>query len=335
MGNLMRVAYFKSVLQGLIVCLFTVMASTAFAEDVDYSQQSNWAYYGIGEAEEKPADLFIICPTVDMGKHGQMAMPIDDEKLRNNFVGALNMERGIYEKHTRMYAPYYRQAVFPVYSLPLDEQEKHLARAYVDVRKAFQHYLKHHNNGRPIVLAGFSQGADMILRLMKEFFDDKALQDKLVAAYAIGWRLTEEEVKEYPWLRIAEGERDNGVIILFNSEKAGVEESIIIPRGVKTLAVNPLNWRNDSKLAHRELNLGACFTNYGANIKEEIPTMTGAYIDEKRGSLVVVDVPLARFPQHLTGNGVFHIYDYQFFFRNLQKNVGDRIEAYLESHESH
>ncbi len=307
-------------------------ANAVLAEEIDYSQQSNWAYYGIGDEAEKAADLFIICPTVDMGKHGQMAMPMDDEKLRKNFIGALNMERGIYEKHTRMYAPFYRQVVFPVYGLPLDEQEKHLTRAYADVRKAFQHYLKHHNNGRPIVLAGFSQGADMTLRLMKEFFKDEALRDKLVAAYAIGWRLTEEEVKAHPWLRVAEGERDNGVIILFNSEKAGVEESIIIPRGVKTLAVNPLNWRNDSEPAGRHLNLGGAFVDYSNRIKEEIPMITGAYIDEKRGSLVVVDVPLARFPQNLTGNGVFHIYDYQFFYRNLQKNVGDRIEAYLESH---
>lgn len=319
-----------AILLPLLVMVF--WTGSALAEEVDYSQPSSWAYYGIGDEAEKPADLFIICPTVDMGMHGQMAMPLEDEKLRANFVGALNMERGIYEERARMYAPYYRQVVFPVYSLPLEEQEKHLTRAYADVRKAFQHYLKNYNNGRPIVLAGFSQGADMTLRLMKEFFNDKALQDKLVAAYAIGWRLTEEEVKDYPWLRIAEGERDNGVIILFNSEKAGVEESIIIPKGVKTLAVNPLNWRSDSEPADRELNLGACFTNYGAAIKEEIPAMTGAYIDEKRGSLVVVDVPLGRFPQYLTGNGIFHIYDYQFFFRNLQKNVEDRIEAYLASH---
>ncbi|MDO4204322.1 MAG: DUF3089 domain-containing protein [Selenomonadaceae bacterium] len=335
MGKFMRAAYLRVVLHGIIVCLLTIMASTAFAEDIDYSQQSNWAYYGIGDAAEKPADLFIVCPTVDMGRQGNRVISLADEKMRGKFVGALNMERGIYEENTRMFAPYYRQVAFPVYDLSPVEQEKYLSQAYADVREAFRYYLENLNEGRPIVLAGFSQGADMTLRLMKGFFDDKALQEKLVAAYAIGWRLTEEEVKEYPWLRIAQGERDTGVIIIYNTEKVGVEESKMIPRGVKTLAVNPLNWRQDSEPAGKELNLGGCFTTYSGAIKEEIPEITGAYIDEKRGSLIVTDIWGPRFPKALTGKGSYHVYDFQFFFRNLQKNVGDRIEAYLESHESH
>ena len=28
-------------------------------------------------------------------------------------------------------------------------------------------------------------------------------------------------------------------------------------------------------------------------------------------------------------DGVYHLYDYQFFYRNLQENVGVRLEAYL------
>ena len=32
--------------------------------ETDYSAPENWAYYALGE--EKPVDLFLICPTVDM-----------------------------------------------------------------------------------------------------------------------------------------------------------------------------------------------------------------------------------------------------------------------------
>lgn len=316
----------------LSLLLLFFRAAAASAETPDYSQPASWAYYGIGDPAEKEADLFLICPTVDMGNEGNLQMSLEDETVKSNFVGALNMERGIYEENTRMFAPFYRQVSLPVYAMNPTEQEERLTEAYGDVREAFKYYLEHFNEGRPIVLAGFSQGADMAIRLMKDFFADEALRQQLVAVYAIGWRLTEEETREYPWLHIAAGGRDTGGIITYNSEKFGVEESIIIPRGVKTLAINPLNWVSSSEPADRELNLGACFTDYSGEINEEIPALTGAYIDENRGSLVVTDIPVDRFPQYITGDGSFHIYDYMFFYRNLQQNVADRIEAYLESH---
>ena len=30
-------------------------------------------------------------------------------------------------------------------------------------------------------------------------------------------------------------------------------------------------------------------------------------------------------------DGVYHLYDYQFFYRNLEQNVQARLDAYLES----
>lgn len=31
-------------------------------------------------------------------------------------------------------------------------------------------------------------------------------------------------------------------------------------------------------------------------------------------------------------DGIYHLYDYQFFYRNLQENVEVRLNAYLEDH---
>jgi hypothetical protein len=191
--------------------------------------------------------------------------------------------------------------------------------------------MEHYNQGRPIVLAGFSQGADMCIRLIKEFFADEEMQSQLVACYAVGWRLTEEEVKEYPQLKAAQGEDDTGVIIAFNSEAEDIDDSFVVPNGMKTLAINPLNWKTDSTVADKELNLGACFTDYDANIKTEINNLTGAYIDEVRGVLKVTDVTPEEYPGSISivTDGIYHVYDYQFFYRNLQKNVDTRIAAYL------
>ncbi len=82
-----------------------------------------WAYWNNGEG--KSADLFFVCPTVDMGKDGNFISDITNEKYRDSFLGAINMELGIYDDVASVYAPYYRQATFPVYSLDREEQEKY------------------------------------------------------------------------------------------------------------------------------------------------------------------------------------------------------------------
>lgn len=143
----------------MIAVLFFLFSLAALAESVDYGDADNWAYFAVGS--ERDADLFLICPTVDM--RDEYNMSIDDEKTRQSFLGALNMERGIFEDSTRMYAPYYRQAAMKVYGLARDEREAWLGIAYGDVSAAFKCYLEHENEGRPIVLAGFSQGGGHVL----------------------------------------------------------------------------------------------------------------------------------------------------------------------------
>lgn len=319
------------------VCVFAlsaILVITFFsgcsqkADIVDYSNKENWAYYAQGEGKE--ADLFLICPTVDMGADGEFNMSMDDEETKANFLGALNMERGIYEESATMYAPYYRQMTFPVYSMSEEEMKPYLEIAYQDVAAAFEYYFDNCNNGRPIILAGFSQGSQLMLMLMEEYFDDAKYSDRLIAAYCIGWRVTEEDIKQNPHLVMAQGESDTGVIVSFNSEAAGIEESIIVSKGMKTIGINPLNWKTDSTPADRSLNEGACFTKYSGEIKQEIAQLTGAYLDEERGTLRIMDVHPSDYSSSLFPDGVYHLYDYQFFYRNLQRNVAVRTEKYLE-----
>lgn len=294
---------------------------------VDYSAEENWAYYAIGE--DKAVDLFLICPTVDTKDEFNMSM--DDVKTKENFLGALNMERGIYENSTRMFAPYYQQAAMKVYSLTAEEREPYLELAYGDVSAAFRWYLEQENEGRPIVLAGFSQGADMCYRLLKEYFGDETLYNQLVAVYAIGWPCDPEMVENYPQIKPATGEDDLGVVISFECEAPEVEETFIVPKGMKAYTINPLNWRTDSQPADKNLNPGACFTDYSGGIKREEAELCGCYIEESRGVLKVTDVAAGDYPPAVPGlpEGAYHIYDYQFFFRALEQNVQRRVEKFL------
>ena len=294
----------------------------------DYGDRENWAYFA--ESGDKEADLFLICPTVDVNDEYNMSM--DDAETKESFVGALNMERGIYEESTRMYAPYYRQAAMKVYSLDEQEREPYLAAAYGDISAAFAWYLENENEGRPIVLAGFSQGADMCYRLLAEYFGDEELQDRLVAVYALGWPCTKELTEKYPQIRPATGEDDLGAVISFDCEAPELEETFINPAGSQAYAINPLNWRTDAEPADKSLNPGACFTRYSGEIKREEPELCGCYVDTERGVVKVTDIDKADYPPIVPGlpDGAYHVYDYQFFFRALQKNVQTRVEAYLE-----
>lgn len=297
-------------------------------DGVDYADKSNWAYYGIGEGKE--ADLFLIAPTIDMNDEYQMSM--EDEENKQAFVGALNMERGIYEDSTRMFAPFYRQLAMKGYSLDPKEREQYMQAAYKDVSDAFSYYLENENEGRPIVLAGFSQGADMCYRLLEEYFGDEALNDRLVAVYAIGWPCTKEMTEKYPQIRPATSEDDIGVVISFDCEAPEVQETFIVPAGIQAMTINPLNWKTDSTPAAKEENEGACFTDYSGDILSEVRGLCGCYIDEERGVVKVTDIDPADYPAilGLLPEGGYHIYDYQFFFRNLQENVAERVERFLE-----
>ena len=260
-------------------------------------------------------------------------MAMDDEETKANFLGATNMEKGIYDGECRFFAPYYRQIGLNVYELPAADREEYLELAYEDVQDAFEYYCEEWNDGRPIVLAGFSQGADMCLRLMKDCFDDEALQDQLVACYAIGWSITEEELEENPHMKAAQGEADTGVIISFNSEAESITDSLMIPSGTKAVSINPLNWKTDGTKADKNQNLGACFTDYDGNIVNEIPELTGAYIDSTRGALKVTDVTPEEYPAslYIFEDGIYHLYDYQFFYRNLQEYVKTRVESFMKA----
>ena len=304
-------------------------AEAADPDIVDYANEDNWAYFGIGE--DKDVDLFLICPTVDMRDEYNMSM--DDEETKARFPGALNMERGIYEDSTRMYAPYYRQAAMKIFDLTEEEREPYLALAYSDISAAFAWYLENENEGRPIILAGFSQGADMCLRLLEEYFGDESLYNQLVAVYAVGWSCTEEMVQEYPQIVPAQSADDIGTVICFDCEAPEVTETVVTPAGTRSYSINPLNWKTDGTVADKSENIGACFTSYSGEIKREEINLCGCYIDEERGVLKVTDVTPADFPPVLPifPEGAYHIYDYQFFYRNLQENVANRVKIYLES----
>ena len=298
----------------------------ADSEALDYGKRENWAYFELGE--DTGVDIFLICPTVDT-KSEKNALDLN-EKLKSLFINALDMEKGIYEDAGRLFSPYYRQMSMNAYKLPADEFEEARATAYADVDAAFRWYLENDSGGRGLILAGFSQGADMCLELLKDYYGGegekpRALREGLVACYAIGWSVTEETTSKYPQIVPAKGETDTGSVISFDCEDGTLSATLVNPAGQKALSINPLSWRTDGAAADKSLNLGAVM---GVG-EEPIPALCGARIGD-RGELIVTDVSAADYPPvvDIFPSGSYHVYDYLFFFSNLKKNVADRVTAW-------
>ena len=330
----------------LVTMLLAGFAGAVVSADdgyVNYLDLSNWAIFA--EGENKPVDVFLVYPTVDT--KSEYNMSLDNEKMKDHAIGALNMQRGLYEDSARIFAPYYRQASMKAYDLPAEELEQCLALAYSDLSNAFAWYLAHENKGRPIIIAGFSQGADMCFRLLEEYFGEDvdlksydasvpwgdSLMEQLVAAYVPGWHCTQEMTEKYPQLRPATGPDDIGVVVSFDCEAPEVTETYINPIGQKSYSINPLNWKTDSTPADKSENLGACFMGYDGSIKQELKGLCGCYIEPERGALKVTDIDSADYKNVVPAlpEGSYHIYDYQFFYRNLQQNVQTRVEAYFSA----
>ena len=281
----------------------------------------------------RPADVFFIAPTVYFGSAEAPMMSLDDEETKVKFVGATRMEQGIYDDSCRFFAPFYRMASLWAYTQSAAVNDSLHAIAYKDVREAFETYLQLYNNQRPSVIAGFSQGAQHGIQLLKDF--GETLQDRLVVCYAIGWRLTKDDVAQCPWLKPAKGETDLGCVVAISTEAPEITNSAIVPEGTWTYSINPLSWTSTTEYAPKELNHGACFTDYTGAITKEINQLTGAYIDSLRGTLKVPDVSPKDYPpgiDMLFKPGEYHVYDYQFFYRNLEENVQKRVGAFRSPH---
>jgi hypothetical protein len=326
----------KSIFQLLILCIICFSCDSSSVrhtktENLDYTLKSNWAF--LPDAASQEIDVFFVAPTAFKGDSCYYSMSMNDSTTIQKFIGSINMERGIYDNgEINFYAPFYRQVGLYAFK-DRGIQEKSLnpninaafVLAYDDVEAAFKYYLS--ISDRPFILAGFSQGAEYIIKLMQKTFTP-AIYKRHIATYAIGWRLTPDDLGQF--VQPAKAEIDLGKIICFSAEAPHIKTSIIVPD--TTYSINPISWTTDSTIAKAKQHLGACFTDYSGTINKEIPYFTGAYLEPNRGTLKVTDVDIDEYPPVLSifQSGEYHIYDYSFFYKNLQNNVKKRISNYKQ-----
>lgn len=290
----------------------------------DYSRGESWL--ALPETPgRKAVDLFWVYPTVYMDESGWI-MDISDPGLKAAAHETIQQQASAFTGQANLYAPLYRQMNMAGLSLSKERRDLLMRYGHEDVWNAFRYYLDHYNNGRPFILAGHSQGSNLLTALAVEHWGKTGVEDQLVAGYLIGWSITGQDLEENPELRICRSPDQTGCFITYNTVAAGRQgNSPTIAPG--TVVVNPLSWTVDSALAPAAMNLGAVF--FGADgTRRVLPGFTSARAVD--GGLVVdpADPVLVTPEKQVFPKGVYHAYDYALFYENLKANLARRIRAW-------
>ena len=298
----------------------------------DYSVAAHWL--SLPAQPSKPVDVFYVYPTswskVDPAEPNYC--PIDHPGMLEGAAVAFGNQATAFQTSCNLYAPYYRQAD-AVYTLALPESQRIEVLEKVpveDVKAAFDYYLKNYNNGRPFILAGHSQGANILLFLLSGYMAaNPEVCLRMVAAYVIGYPVTESFIASNTHLKFAEGPDDTGVIISYNTQspKVASGKNLII-EDTLGLVINPINWKRDETPAAASESLGS-FMAGANNANVKVPAYADARIDLSKGVLICssVDENALFFPA--LGPGVYHVWDYSLYYFNLRENAERRISSFL------
>ena len=199
------------------------------------------------EIRDTSVDVFFLHPTTYTSnfQNANMNADVNDSILNHQTdIRTILYQATVFNGSCRVFAPRYRQAHLKAYfQFSSDQSKKAFDLAYEDLKTAFQYYLDHWNQGRPIVIAAHSQGSMHAVRLLQEFFDGKPLQKLLVCAYVVGWQIKKDDFKN---LKFGSSPSQTGCLLGWRSYKKGVEDFLIRRENGNSLCVNPVSWTTDN-----------------------------------------------------------------------------------------
>jgi len=246
---------------------------------------------------------------------------------------AFSVQATAFETAGNIYAPYYRQDD-AAYALSLSSEDLDKLVGGIpktDAIAAFDYYIKNFNNGRPFILAGHSQGSNVMVYLLSEYMKEHPeVYARMIAAYVIGYSVTGEYLAKNPHLKFAEGPNDTGVIISYNTEAPNVVANPMVLPGA--IAINPITWTREETLATAAQNLGSIVISTEREIlSNNAKDFADARVDKARGVVICSTVDVQKFApgNPVFGRGVFHSFDIPFYYYNLRENAENRTKVFL------
>lgn len=303
-------------------------AATQTPEAPNYANENHWSslpfredaadFYPKKENQIpdslKEVDVFYVYPTLYQNGETWNA-DLKNQKL-NNRIDKLpvKLQASVFNANARVYAPRYRQANIAAYFSEESTHHPAFTVAYKDVKQAFEYYLEHYNMGRPIIIAGHSQGSHHTKQLLLDFFDTEEASQKLVAAYIIGFAI---DSNMYEVLPICKEAYQNHCYVTWSSYEDGYlpgSDGDLSHLVTGNVCVNPLNWGVNTQF--EEGNQAILLS-----LNKKKPYYASAQMEE---NYLWVNTNLPFFKR----KNDLHLLDYNLFWFSIRNNVALRIENF-------
>jgi hypothetical protein len=317
----------------LLYCL-NFSACGRKADVTDYSRPEHWL--SLPASIQKGVDVFYLYPTAwkKVNKTDPNICAIDNPAMLAGAKAAFAGQATAFETVGNIYAPYYRQAdAGYTFSLSLAERDKLISGIpKSDVFAAFDYYIKNYNQGRPFILAGHSQGSNVLLYLLSGYMkENPKVYARMIAAYVIGYSVTAEYLDQNPHLKFAQGRDDTGVIISYNTEAPEFQGNnpLVMPGAI---AINPISWTREETLATAQDSLGS----FLKNEKGEFVTVRNyadARVNKAKGVVIcsTTDVEKLTPVKGAAPRGLYHQYDFPLYYYDIRENAANRTKHFLNT----
>jgi hypothetical protein len=321
----------------LLIVVFGCLSACKSTESTNYTASNyavaeNWLH--LPSDSSKAADVFYIYPVSWFRNEGEPTIcPIDHPEMRATAQILLRLQAVVFDSLANVYAPFYRQldAVTILNETDYALRNRLLdGEPTTDIEAAFDYYIRHYNKNKPFVLSGHSEGAMLVKNLLFGYLKKHPeIYKRMIAAYIIGYSITEKEILENPHVHFAQRADDVGVVISYNTEAPNLETpNPIAEEGA--LLINPISWTTDETTASAEQNAGSLLYIDGEYVT--LPHLADATINRQRGTVICSTVDPNKYisAYGLFPLGNYHSFDYAFYFYDLRFNAAKRIERFFE-----
>jgi hypothetical protein len=125
------------------------------------------------------------------------------------------------------------------------------------------------------------------------------------------------------------------VIISYNTvaPNATMPDPVVLPGA---LVINPITWTTDQTLATAAQNLGSLSVDANGNPvldaqgqPQRVLNYADAQVDTAKGELICTVDPSTLVQNDMVAGGIYHNYDYPFYYFDLRANAANRIARFL------
>jgi pimeloyl-ACP methyl ester carboxylesterase len=306
----------------------------------NYANSSNWL--SLPAKTTKKVDVFYLGDTTYQKPNANAPniCAINDAQMRAGAKAKFSASATAFAPIANIYSPYYRQSDASVLLLPHTQQSAIIAGIPThDGLSAFDYYIKHLNQERPFFMAGHSQGSNVTINLLAQYMKKNPdVYKRMIAAYVIGYSITPDYLAQNPELKFATGPDDTRVIISYNTEAPVLKGTnpVVLPRA---MAINPITWTRAETLAPASQNLGGISVNpqtgYAVVDASGNPVKVMNYADAQvntaRGAVICSTADPSQLApgNQLVSNGVYHPFDYPFYYFDVSANAANRVAKYF------